>query len=215
MKTCRKCGQAKPLDDFYIDARGRDGRQARCKTCIREVNKRWAEQNPDRVRTLAREAYRRQRAALLEGVDRICEFCKGEIPLGRSRNARYCSVACCASVAYERRREELLDRRSGRLCARCAEPIPVTRNLKATTCSTKCRDMLNERRQMHRRCRSLTAYALKVGRLTKGSCEVCGVAEVEAHHVDYFEPLNVRWLCFTHHRNLMHGTAIPEEANHG
>lgn len=30
-------------------------------------------------------------------------------------------------------------------------------------------------------------------------CEVCGAAEVEAHHDDYSKPLQVRWLCRQHH----------------
>ena len=30
---------------------------------------------------------------------------------------------------------------------------------------------------------------------------------VEAHHDDYFKPLDVRWLCFRHHREL-HGQTI-------
>jgi hypothetical protein len=212
VKTCRKCGQDKPLGDFYKDARGRGGLSARCKPCVRTVNARWSEENPDRVRTIAREAYRRQRAARLEGVARTCEFCKGEIPTERSAHAKYCSERCCCSAAYERRREEMLDKRAGRLCDCCGTEIPITRTLKATTCSTKCRDALNEGKLMRIKCRQLSLYAVKVGRLVKQPCEVCGDEKVEIHHSDYFDPLNVRWLCFVHHRNLMHGTSIEEGA---
>ena len=42
---------------------------------------------------------------------------------------------------------------------------------------------------------------LKNGRLTKLPCEVCGSDEmVHGHHDDYAYPLNVRWLCATHHQ---------------
>lgn len=37
--------------------------------------------------------------------------------------------------------------------------------------------------------------AVKSGRLIKQPCEVCGAEETHAHHDDYNEPLNVRWLC--------------------
>lgn len=37
--------------------------------------------------------------------------------------------------------------------------------------------------------------ALKNGILEKQCCEVCGNEEAEAHHDNYNEPLNVRWLC--------------------
>lgn len=32
-RTCTKCGQVKPLDDFYAAARGKYGRTAQCKEC--------------------------------------------------------------------------------------------------------------------------------------------------------------------------------------
>lgn len=41
--------------------------------------------------------------------------------------------------------------------------------------------------------------AVKSGRLVKQPCEVCGLTAVQAHHDDYSKPLDVRWLCITHH----------------
>jgi hypothetical protein len=41
--------------------------------------------------------------------------------------------------------------------------------------------------------------AIRSGRLTRQPCEVCGCEKVEAHHEDYGQPLNVIWLCRTHH----------------
>jgi hypothetical protein len=46
-------------------------------------------------------------------------------------------------------------------------------------------------------------YALRTGRLVKGSCELAGSecgGRVEAHHDDYSRPLDVRWLCKRHHK---------------
>ena len=46
-----------------------------------------------------------------------------------------------------------------------------------------------------------TGNAIRAGKLVRGSCEVCGTDEhIEAHHCDYNKPLDVMWLCFTHHR---------------
>lgn len=42
--------------------------------------------------------------------------------------------------------------------------------------------------------------AVKSGRLVRQPCEKCGDVEAQAHHDDYSKPLDVRWLCFTHHR---------------
>lgn len=42
--------------------------------------------------------------------------------------------------------------------------------------------------------------AVKSGALVKQPCEVCGCANVEAHHDDYSKPLDVKWLCDAHHK---------------
>lgn len=48
--------------------------------------------------------------------------------------------------------------------------------------------------------RSKARRAIRGGKLQRQPCEVCGAERVEAHHDDYSQPLNVRWLCPTHHR---------------
>lgn len=49
------------------------------------------------------------------------------------------------------------------------------------------------------RARNAVAYALECGTLTRKPCEVCGDPKTQAHHFDYEKPLEVRWLCTTHH----------------
>lgn len=44
------------------------------------------------------------------------------------------------------------------------------------------------------------AYAVKVGKLVRKPCEVCGDPKVQAHHEDYAYPLDVQWYCQKHHR---------------
>lgn len=41
---------------------------------------------------------------------------------------------------------------------------------------------------------------IRSGNLVKKPCEVCGAEKVCGHHDDYNEPLNVRWLCQSHHK---------------
>ena len=45
--------------------------------------------------------------------------------------------------------------------------------------------------------------AVRDGKLERLPCEVCG-APSEAHHEDYSKPLEVRWLCPQHHREIHH-----------
>jgi len=48
---------------------------------------------------------------------------------------------------------------------------------------------------------SIVNNEISRGRLTRQPCEVCG-ALAQAHHNDYSKPLEVRWLCQTHHSRL-------------
>lgn len=53
------------------------------------------------------------------------------------------------------------------------------------------------------RARSAVSSAIRKGTLTRGCCEqeesgVCK-GQIEGHHDDYMEPLDVRWLCKRHH----------------
>ena len=51
-------------------------------------------------------------------------------------------------------------------------------------------------------CRQITQRAVKSGILVKTPCVVCGFPKVEAHHENYYEPLNVKWLCLKHHKEI-------------
>ena len=47
---------------------------------------------------------------------------------------------------------------------------------------------------------SMVSNAIRDKKLFKKPCEVCNTEErIHAHHDDYLEPLNVRWLCSAHH----------------
>lgn len=48
--------------------------------------------------------------------------------------------------------------------------------------------------------RQRVARAIKKGVLTRLPCRQCGEIKSQAHHEDYSKPLEVVWLCRTHHR---------------
>ncbi len=55
------------------------------------------------------------------------------------------------------------------------------------------------RNPMKKAATNAVANALRDGRLHRQPCEVCGADKAQAHHDDYSKPLDVRWLCTTHH----------------
>ena len=50
-----------------------------------------------------------------------------------------------------------------------------------------------------RKAQVAVANAIRDGRLKREPCEKCGAEPTQAHHDDYLKPLEVRWLCRTHH----------------
>lgn len=41
---------------------------------------------------------------------------------------------------------------------------------------------------------------IRSGRLNRLPCEICGDKKSQAHHSDYRKSLDIKWLCFKHHR---------------
>lgn len=60
-------------------------------------------------------------------------------------------------------------------------------------------------REKARAARKRVYLAIKAGRLVRGPCERASPdcsGRVEGHHDDYDKPLEVRWLCIRHHREV-------------
>lgn len=50
MKVCTKCGEAKPLTEFWRHPQGVNRLQPRCKFCLGAAARKWAVEHPDRTR---------------------------------------------------------------------------------------------------------------------------------------------------------------------
>jgi hypothetical protein len=55
MKTCKQCGETKPLDDFYRKGRHTRGHMSRCKECVKANANSYRAANLERVRAYDRE----------------------------------------------------------------------------------------------------------------------------------------------------------------
>lgn len=58
-----------------------------------------------------------------------------------------------------------------------------------------------EDRKKRIKARSILNHYLRDKKIPRPVCEVCG-GKAEAHHENYDKALEVRWLCFKHHRQL-------------
>ena len=72
-KTCTKCGETKPLDDFYRDKTGAGGRRPDCKECVREYKRSYHEENRDKRLEYSRRYHEENRDKIRERKRRYYE----------------------------------------------------------------------------------------------------------------------------------------------
>lgn len=168
-KFCTRCRRVLPVEAFGPNVARKDGRQVYCRDC-------WK---------APKEEFLGNRTGLIppEGHKR-CPVCKRVLPLdefwsnaGREDGRQVYCKACWAEYTKYR----MSQTPSGRF--RKIRRV-VERNR---------RDPQKHRASLYVSC------AVYFGDLQKQPCEKCGATKTEAHHDDYSKPLEVRWLCKTHH----------------
>lgn len=50
--------------------------------------------------------------------------------------------------------------------------------------------------------RNKLKYAVRTGKILRLPCEMCGNPKSQGHHDDYSKPLEVKWLCSLHHKQV-------------
>lgn len=129
-KICSKCGEVKPLDEFYASKNNGDGKRADCKQCVAK----WQKANADHNREI-----RRKRTARLAAREMIpqpeykeCPACHQVKPIDAFSNRKEAKDGkehhCRDCMAHARRRRAYgltpgefasLLRDQGNSCALC------------------------------------------------------------------------------------------------
>lgn len=226
MRVCVRCHQERSADDFYKSNR------SWCKACVIEYERarRAAKRGPREVlppdlkrcpmclRVLDRSQFR------LRDNGRPYAYCD---PCWRRRNEQY-RRAKIANPRGPLGSKWASWRTTGvMVCPKCGESKSIDefqwikptqrphgwcrpcvyeghkRYLKTEAGKAHLRRYrLTPERQRKNAARDFTRAAIKLGILVPQPCEVCGVTKVHAHHDDYGKPLEIRWLCQTHHTEL-------------
>jgi hypothetical protein len=77
----------------------------------------------------------------------------------------------------------------------------------------QCKEYISEYRKNYPnkyRATNMVNNAIRSKKLFQEPCVICGDSNTHAHHDDYLKPLNVRWLCPSHHRqwHIKHGEGL-------
>lgn len=124
--------------------------------------------------------------------DKLCHECK-KCCAEKTRNWYRKMSKNPEWVISERLRVRLRDRLA-RINGSKTEPTTEQRKIAVA----RYREKFPERRH------ATTALnnAINLGKIIRGTCEVCGSPRTDGHHDDYGRPLDVRWLCRRHHKEL-------------
>lgn len=202
-KTCSRCHDVKPLAAFKRDRRNPDGFAGFCKACYNErsnaqLTARRHNDSEYRQRHVENNREYRNRVrggpppkGLFIGTDsRECAMCHEIKPMAefaRSRAAFRGRLAYCRPCSNQRSKT--------RDWSRSAPPDPLKE-----------------------RTRARTRAAVRAGKMHKPECcQRCGEKPRErrllhAHHTDYANPLEVRWLCSLCHALEHHPETPPRAA---
>lgn len=115
---------------------------------------------------------------------------------------------CCKEAATSNRNKDIekarkydRDRANDPKRVKARKEYAKTEAYKISTAKgcSKYRDKNSIKVKAHR----MVMTAIKSGRLTRKPCEVCGTDNnIQAHHEDYYKPIEVMWLCVKHHAEL-------------
>lgn len=184
-KNCRKCNS--PKEENYMN-------DSLCKSCRSETNR-------DK-----RIANRAKKGLPLWGFGRkpTCSSC-GKIKEKGLENQSKCKSCKSYSVKLNRtskKMDEGLKIKTFSLFKECSACKSPKQDINKQYCK-ECLDLRKISRQF-------VKTALRKGHLNKMPCEICGDLKVDAHHEDYFKPLDVRWLCRKHHLEYHNTSGINQ-----
>jgi len=127
-----------------------------------------------------------KRAASSDGLSSSCRDCQRAYDKKRANDPKRVAA-----------RAEYAKTSAGIEASKRAKKLYAERNRDLTNARCKAYRIENKKKS---RCHDLVAYAVRIGSLVRKPCEICGEGRSVAHHDDYDKPLDVRWLCDSHHR---------------
>jgi len=122
------------------------------------------------------------KSLIREGKPKVCVQCGGDL---HRKSEHYCSVYC------EQEHRTLKSEKSP----------PFLSKWKIRKRKEEKDPLINVRKKTRRKSKEL----LKVGKIMKKPCVVCGSIEAIMHHEDYSNPSEVIWLCNIHHTEYHDG----------
>lgn len=208
-KQCVKCNEIKPIEQFRISPRNKDGHRNDCHFCEAKLKDAWSA-----------KCKAKRHAAKLARIHRTskpCRICNENKPLDQfyasdanEDGHRNACIACELGQRHDRYLKNANVENEQAMHWQKSNPEKV-REIRRRF-NAKNRPGWEVKYPEKKMAQLAMAYALKTGKRKKEPCMICGKAVVEGHHPSY-EPeefLNVQWLCHRHHYRANRLPAMPK-----
>jgi len=171
-KLCNKCKLLKPLVAFQKN-------RSTCRDCRNARAVELYHENPAHFRQKALKSYHSNKHNHTE--QQIEHFKKYQKEYSKIRNQKI-ETKFIHREYYWKNRDNILRKQR--------------EEYKLTKPPYKKREPYREK------CKRKFHYAIKIGRIIKQPCVICGKFPADGHHSDYSKPLDIVWLCRQHHVQL-------------
>lgn len=185
-KRCRKCGEVKEREDFYLQRRALDGRQSYCKPCHQKSVGKWFEDNSERNSKTSKE------------------WAKNNVE--RRRKVQKQWQKANRDYVRDRRKQHRIDHPEANreTCRKWVANNPEKVKASRRRSSRKVRRDPAHRQRLQ--ARQEITEAIRTGTITRGPCAECGLPpkkigrqnRIHAHHHLGYAPehwLDIIWLC--------------------
>lgn len=179
-KKCFKCGDVKPLTEFYKHKQMGDGRLNKCKECCKKDVRANYRKNIDYYKEYDQKRNKKRK-----------EYIREKNKKWKEKNS---------GVRYAQKKIRYKDLTQEQKKKKQAFVEKWAKNNKEKVSEYKKRWIENNAKK--RDAHVYVGNAIRDGRIKMGPCQICGAKKVEAHHFDYSKKDKVIWLCTQHHNDI-------------
>jgi hypothetical protein len=184
-KWCPKCGQWKLISEFHKNKRSHDDHASQCKLCAMARLEPYKWCSKCEQWTPISEFYKNKNNK--DAYDGCCKLCTTVTNNKWNENnpEKYKAVR---KKWYENNREKI----------NATKRKNYQNNIKKR--NAIARNWRKNNSQKYNSHKTLNC-TISRGELERDPCEVCGTTKnIQGHHEDYSKPLEVNWLCASHHK---------------
>lgn len=177
-KTCTKCGECKPVGDFWAMASSKDGYAWNCRQCAAKASAGWRDANREKLK-ISKAAYHAENRERYNAKSRAWHLANPEYSTAKNKEYRAANAEELRLYAIEWRKKNLEKSRSDVAAYQAAHP------------EMRKASRQNRRAKLRQVAGVISkSVVLLLLSLQRGKCAVCKSEVSDGYHIDHIYPLS-------------------------